>query len=157
MGIRLVTHTRLSVLALVYVPLMPHASEHGDFELLARLDHPHIMRYFDRWHTQADGWVVSDWYDGGDLFEYVRRHHHVVPHTNGLSRYHAPPVTTVLRLVKQILHALNYLHTEIHYCHRDLKLEYDDPQAGIGLHCVCARACGVRVCVCACVCVCVSS
>lgn len=80
-----------------------------EVSLLARLDHPNLVRFVDAFET-AEAVFIATELCPHDLFSYVSRTSH------GLSEREA------LLILKQLLAALEYMH-ERRVAHRDLKLE----------------------------------
>lgn len=74
--------------------------------ILAQLDHKHIVSFYDFW-TDTDGaYLVMDWIEGQDLYQYCKR--------NSLS------LPDIVRIINQLASALNYIH-EQNIVHRDVK------------------------------------
>jgi serine/threonine protein kinase len=72
------------------------------------LDHPNIMRIYEVFQDQDNNLsIVMEHCAGGDL--YTRE-----PYTEGQA----------IVILRQILEAVNYLHTNQHMIHRDLKCTY---------------------------------
>jgi serine/threonine protein kinase len=77
---------------------------------LASLDHPNIVKVFDVFEENDTVYYVMQYLDGCSLSEYVRNQ------SNGkLSEGGA------IKIIRQIGSALNYMHTEKHLCHYDVK------------------------------------
>lgn len=74
------------------------------------LNHPFICKYFTDIDTNHLKIIVMEHIDGINLLDYVNQ-------TRGL------PLGEVLNLFSQLVIAIEYLHTETHITHRDLKLE----------------------------------
>ncbi len=76
-------------------------------QALARLDHPHIARYFDG-GTTPDGrpYFTMEWIEGGSITEYCQRQAH--------------PLAARLRLFRDVCDAVHYAHQK-GILHRDLK------------------------------------
>jgi len=81
-----------------------------EVDILKRLDHPQVLRLFATYEDTKYFYVVTDYCAGGELFDAV------VDHEFGFTE------KIVARLMKQMLTAVDYLHT-IKICHRDLKPE----------------------------------
>lgn len=77
---------------------------------LASLDHPNIVKVFDVFEENDTVYYVMQYLDGSSLSEYVGNQ------SNGkLSENDA------IKIIRQIGSALNYMHTEKHLCHYDVK------------------------------------
>lgn len=80
-----------------------------EVSILARLDHPNIMKIFELYEDSHNFYVVSELIRGGELFDYI---------TNKQSLSE----TLAATIMKQVLSAVNYLHRH-NIVHRDLKPE----------------------------------
>ena len=73
------------------------------------IDHPNIMRLYDVWETSTSLYLILEYVQGGELFDYLcdkgRR-----------------PTSEVLGYFQQIICAVDYCH-RFNIAHRDLKLE----------------------------------
>ncbi|KAI0013784.1 hypothetical protein F4779DRAFT_638936 [Xylariaceae sp. FL0662B] len=76
---------------------------------LKLIDHPNIVKLYDIWENRSEIYLVLEYVERGDLFEYINR--------NG--RLPEPEAVLYFR---QILSALEYVHS-FNICHRDLKPE----------------------------------
>jgi calcium-dependent protein kinase len=81
----------------------------NEVNILRSLDHPNIMEVLEFYQDDDYFFIVSDFYDGGELYDRVQ-------FGNSLSEKDAA------RAMKQILSAIYYCH-ERNIVHRDLKLE----------------------------------
>ncbi|KAI1845008.1 hypothetical protein JX266_008801 [Neoarthrinium moseri] len=77
--------------------------------ILKLIDHPNIMKLFDIWENRSEIYLVLEYVEQGDLFEYINC---VGP---------IPELETVFYF-RQIISALDYCHS-FNICHRDLKPE----------------------------------
>ncbi|KAH8662343.1 hypothetical protein BX600DRAFT_318272 [Xylariales sp. PMI_506] len=77
--------------------------------ILKLIDHPNIMKLYDIWENRSEIYLVLEYIEQGDLFEYINL---VGP---------IPEVETVFYF-RQIISALDYCHS-FNICHRDLKPE----------------------------------
>jgi serine/threonine-protein kinase HSL1 (negative regulator of Swe1 kinase) len=73
------------------------------------IDHPNIMRLHDVWETSTDLYLVLEYVQGGELFDYMC--------TKGKL-----PVPEALHYFQQIIGAIDYCH-RFNIAHRDLKPE----------------------------------
>ncbi|KAK2463692.1 hypothetical protein APHAL10511_004443 [Amanita phalloides] len=73
------------------------------------IDHPNIMRLYDVWETSAELFLVLEYIQGGELFEYLCEKGRL-------------PVPEALGYFQQIISAVDYCH-RFNIAHRDLKPE----------------------------------
>lgn len=76
-------------------------------ELVARLEHPHIIPLYDYWHDESGLYIVMRWLRGGSLRD-------VLEHDGKLT------LARTTRLLDQVTDALSIAH-EVGIIHRDLK------------------------------------
>ena len=77
--------------------------------IMKLIDHPNIMRLYDVWETSTELYLILEYVEGGELFDYLC--------TKGrLSS------TEALEYFQQIIFAINYCH-RFNIAHRDLKPE----------------------------------
>lgn len=81
-----------------------------EYEILSKLNHPNIIKVFDRIEHAGFIFLVLEYLPGGNLKEKVQR-------TKGLDEKEASEIFF------DILKALSYLHDEVKVVHRDLKAE----------------------------------
>eukprot|EP01053_Blabericola_migrator_P009774 Blabericola_migrator_1__9773@NODE_535_length_7764_cov_129_977784_g408_i0_p4_GENE_NODE_535_length_7764_cov_129_977784_g408_i0NODE_535_length_7764_cov_129_977784_g408_i0_p4_ORF_typecomplete_len363_score44_88Pkinase/PF00069_25/2_9e75Pkinase_Tyr/PF07714_17/3_6e46Kinaselike/PF14531_6/7_3e19Kdo/PF06293_14/3_8e13Pkinase_fungal/PF17667_1/3_3e09YrbLPhoP_reg/PF10707_9/8_2e08YrbLPhoP_reg/PF10707_9/3_3e02APH/PF01636_23/1_1e06APH/PF01636_23/9e02RIO1/PF01163_22/4_3e07WaaY/PF06176_11/2_1e05FTA2/PF13095_6/0_000 len=77
--------------------------------LLSKIDHPHIIRYYDFYEDRHFLYCVMEKCDGGELFESILRHRTF-------------PERRAAQLCYQMLRALAYVHS-CGVVHRDIKAE----------------------------------
>jgi len=89
------------------------------------VQHPHVVRLYEVIDTATRLYLVLEWGDGGDMYDYIMRH------DRGLQE------TVARRYFSQIVQAIRYCH-QLHVVHRDLKPENvvfftsgDDDETGI--------------------------
>lgn len=73
------------------------------------IDHPNVMRLYDVWETSAELFLVLEYVQGGELFEYLCEKGRL-------------PTTEALGYFQQIISAVDYCH-RFNIAHRDLKPE----------------------------------
>jgi serine/threonine protein kinase len=74
------------------------------------LDHPNIMKMYDVWSSRKELYLVLEYVEGGELFDYL------------CSRGSRLPVPEAVSIIKQVIAGVNYCH-RFKICHRDLKPE----------------------------------
>ena len=89
------------------------------------VQHPHVVRLYEVIDTATRLYLVLEWGDGGDMYDYIMRH------DRGLQE------TVARRYFSQIVQAIRYCH-QLHVVHRDLKPENvvfftggDEDEAGV--------------------------
>ena len=80
-----------------------------EVSILARLDHPNIMKIFELYEDSHNFYVVSELIRGGELFDYI-------------SKKQSLSESLAATIMKQVFSAVNYLHRH-NIVHRDLKPE----------------------------------
>ena len=80
-----------------------------EIKLLKIFVHPHIIRLFEIIYTKSDIFMVTEYIDGGELFEYVVENGRL---SEGESR----------KFFQQMVSGVDYCHKKM-VVHRDLKLE----------------------------------
>ncbi|CAG7728082.1 unnamed protein product [Allacma fusca] len=80
-----------------------------ELQIVARLEHPNIVRVYDVVEFDHHVYIFMDWCDKGDLLEYIKTKGHI---SENRSRQY----------FKQLLSAVRYLHS-LDLAHRDLKCE----------------------------------
>lgn len=71
--------------------------------------HPHIMGLYDVWENRNDLYLILEYVEGGELFDY-------------LIKKRCLPEQEAVRYFSQIVQGISYLH-QFNICHRDLKPE----------------------------------
>lgn len=77
--------------------------------IMKLIDHPNIMRLYDVWETSSELYLILEYVEGGELFDYLCN-------KGRLSTYEA------LGYFQQIISAIDYCHC-FNIAHRDLKPE----------------------------------
>lgn len=77
--------------------------------IMKLIDHPNIMHLYDVWETSTDLYLILEYVEGGELFEFLER--------NGRLS-----TTDALNYFQQIIAAIEYCH-KFNIAHRDLKPE----------------------------------
>ncbi|EIN09533.1 Pkinase-domain-containing protein, partial [Punctularia strigosozonata HHB-11173 SS5] len=77
--------------------------------IMKLIDHPNIMRLYDFWETSSELFLILEYVEGGELFEY-------------LCKKGALPTAEALGYFQQIICAVDYCH-RFKIAHRDLKPE----------------------------------
>lgn len=76
---------------------------------LKTLDHPNVIKLYESFEDENDVYLVQEFCDGGELFDYIVEQDHLTEHDAAV-------------LFKEILLSLVYCHKN-KICHRDLKPE----------------------------------
>lgn len=87
---------------------MPFGIER-EIVIMKLIEHPHVVSLYDIWENRGELYLVLEFVEGGELFDYVMR--------NG-----ALPESEAVRLLRQLIAGLSYCH-RFNICHRDLKPE----------------------------------
>lgn len=77
--------------------------------IMKLIAHPNIMGLYDVWENKNDLYLILEYIEGGELFDYLIKR-------GKLLEYEA------INYFKQIIHGIAYLH-QFNICHRDLKPE----------------------------------
>lgn len=77
--------------------------------IMKLISHPNIMGLYDVWENKSDLYLILEYIEGGELFDYLIKR-------GRLLEYEA------INYFKQIIHGIGYLH-QFNICHRDLKPE----------------------------------
>lgn len=80
-----------------------------EITMMKLMNHPNIMRIYDVYEGEKELFLVLEYIEGGELFDFL------------VNRGRLPPLEA-LAYFKQIVHGLNYAHT-FSIIHRDLKPE----------------------------------
>lgn len=75
--------------------------------IMKLISHPNIMGLYDVWENKNDLYLILEYIEGGELFDYLIKR-------GKLQEYEA------INYFKQIINGINYLH-QFNICHRDLK------------------------------------
>ena len=81
----------------------------AEVEILARLNHPNIIRIYEMFEDDKAYYVVSELCTGGELFDFITQQGHLSE-------------VLAAEIMRQLLSAVTYCH-EHHIVHRDLKPE----------------------------------
>ncbi|CAK9441474.1 uncharacterized protein LODBEIA_P53420 [Lodderomyces beijingensis] len=77
--------------------------------IMKLISHPNIMGLYDVWENKNDLYLILEYIEGGELFDYLIKK----------GRLHE---SEAINYFKQIINGINYLH-QFNICHRDLKPE----------------------------------
>lgn len=77
--------------------------------IMKLISHPNIMGLYDVWENKTDLYLILEYIEGGELFDYLIK-------KGRLLEFEA------ISYFKQIIHGIGYLH-QFNICHRDLKPE----------------------------------
>ena len=80
-----------------------------EVELLAQLDHPHIMKIFEYFKDESSFYIAMELLEGGDLYDYITK----------IKSFTEKDAAIIM---SQLLSAVNYLHSK-GIVHRDIKPE----------------------------------
>ena len=80
-----------------------------EIEILAKLEHPNIIRIYEYFTDEINYYVITEYISGGELYETI-------------TKIHQFNESKAAYIMKQILGALNYLHS-FGIVHRDIKPE----------------------------------
>ncbi|KAJ8517950.1 hypothetical protein ONZ45_g4927 [Pleurotus djamor] len=80
-----------------------------EITMMKLMDHPNIMRIYDVYEGERELFLVLEYVEGGELFDFL------------VNRGRLPPLEALIYF-KQIIYGLNYAHT-FSIIHRDLKPE----------------------------------
>lgn len=91
----------------------PLALIHQEIDLLAMLDHPHILKLYEHYHDHLNVYIVTGVCYGGELLDIVEDH---AKKQKPLSE------SWIARVFGQVLEAIGYCHSK-GIMHKDLKFE----------------------------------
>ncbi|KAG8884936.1 clathrin associated protein complex large subunit [Tulasnella sp. 331] len=77
--------------------------------IMKLIDHPNVLSLFDVWETKSELYLVMEYVEGGELFDYLVLKGRL-------------PTSEALHYFQQIIHAVDYCH-RFNIAHRDLKPE----------------------------------
>ncbi|KAL2758585.1 hypothetical protein ACRALDRAFT_2040732 [Sodiomyces alcalophilus JCM 7366] len=77
--------------------------------ILKLIDHPNVMKVYDIWENRSEIYLVLEYVDKGDLFDYI-------------NTYGRLSEDAAMFFFRQVMSAMQYCHT-FNICHRDLKPE----------------------------------
>src|ERR1700730_384389 len=77
--------------------------------IMKLIEHPNIMRLYDVWETSTELYLILEYVQGGELFDY-------------LCQKGKLPIPEALNYFQQIISAIDYCH-RFNIAHRDLKPE----------------------------------
>ena len=103
------TLQKVAIKAIVYSDLTNHKQFINECNIMIKLDHPNIANIFEIWEWDNLLFLVMDFYEGGELYEYLKRRGY-------LEEFE------VFKVMKQMVSVLIYLQ-ENNISHKDLKLE----------------------------------
>ena len=81
-----------------------------EVRLMKLVQHPYVVRLYEVIDTQTKLYLVLEFADGGDMYDYIMKHE------GGLDEH------TAKKYFRQIVTAIQYCH-KLHVVHRDLKPE----------------------------------
>ena len=84
-------------------------SSHNEIEILRKISHPNIVNIFEIFEDKTKYYIMSEFCEGGELFT-------AIAEKGYFNEFEAS------RIIKQILQAVNYLHSNC-IVHRDIKPE----------------------------------
>lgn len=77
--------------------------------IMKLISHPNIMGLYDVWENKNDLYLILEYIEGGELFDYLIKRGRLLE-------------LEAISYFKQIIHGIGYLH-QFNICHRDLKPE----------------------------------
>ncbi|KAK8891407.1 hypothetical protein M9Y10_028616 [Tritrichomonas musculus] len=81
----------------------------GEVKVLSSISHPNVVAYKESFQEKSSLFIVMEYIDGGDLDKVIQNQRNKLMEESDILRYFV-----------QIVHVVNYLHTN-HILHRDLK------------------------------------
>lgn len=91
----------------------PLALIHQEIDLLAILDHPHILKLFEHYQDHTNIYIITGVCNGGELLDVVEDH---------ANKGKALPESWIARVFGQVLEGISYAHAK-GVMHKDLKFE----------------------------------
>ena len=107
--VKKVKHRKLNEIRAMKIVDKKSTSSHHEIEILRKISHPNIINIFEIFEDYKQYYIICEYCEGGELFSIISR-------KGFFSEKEAA------KIIQQILHAVNYLHTN-HIIHRDLKPE----------------------------------
>lgn len=77
--------------------------------IMKLISHPNIMGLYDVWENKNDLYLILEYIEGGELFDYLIKRGRLLE-------------VEAINYFRQIIHGIGYLH-QFNICHRDLKPE----------------------------------
>ena len=80
-----------------------------EVNILKGLSHPNIVKFHNFFESDTSIYIVMEYLKGGTLKQYINQNKHTLNES------------TARVIIKQLLNAVKYLHSECDICHRDIK------------------------------------
>lgn len=90
------------------MPIDQQLSLFNEIKILYEIDHPNIMKLFEYYQNEEAFFLISEYYEGGELLDYINK--------NTITEQFA------VKIMRQLLQAVSYLHCK-RIIHRDIKPE----------------------------------
>ena len=107
--VKKVYHKKLGEIRAMKIVNKKLHSSHNEIEILRKISHPNIVNIFEIFEDKTKYYIMSEFCEGGELFT-------AIAEKGFFNEFEAS------RIIKQILEAVNYLHSNS-IVHRDLKPE----------------------------------
>jgi len=106
------THQRVAIKVINKKKMKPEELElqRNETQILKRCNHPNIIKLIDYFETIEQIYLVLEYLEGGDLFDYLKERNFTTSNS------------VKVRVMEGVSQAVKYLH-ELGIIHRDLKLE----------------------------------
>ena len=108
-SVKKVKHKKLKEIRAMKIILKKNETAQNEIEIMRKISHPHIVNIFDIYEDTKKYYIMMELFEGGELFE-------------AISEQGAFTEEDCAHIMKQILSAVNYLHSK-NIMHRDLKPE----------------------------------